>query len=50
MIEMDDLMVSVHGESTAIGVAYDCEFEPEPAIVYPPATTVLGTSTTRMAA
>ncbi len=27
MIGMDDLMLSVHGESTAIGVAYDCEFE-----------------------
>ncbi len=27
MIGMDDLIVSLHGESTAIGVAYDCEFE-----------------------
>ncbi len=35
MIGMDDLMVSVHGESTAIGVAYNCEFEPKPAIVCP---------------
>ena len=35
MIGMDDLMVSVHGEFTAVGVAYDCEFEPKPAIVCP---------------
>ena len=35
MIVMDDLMVSVHGESAVIGVAYDCEFEPKPAIICP---------------
>ncbi len=25
MIGMDDLMASLHGESTAIGVVHDCE-------------------------
>ncbi len=50
MIGMDDFMVSVHGECTAIGVVYDCEFEPKATIVCPPATIKLGTSTTLWAA
>ncbi len=50
MIGMDDFMVSVHGESTAIGVAYEFEFEPKPTIVCPPATIKLGTTTALRAA